>query len=155
MSGESYRLSTSQLLRTSFALEPQAAKMIQELKEAHSANSVTDYIKGLVAIDWLQTKKTHLAVTQVPLWAIVTYNLEVSQGKVQLPSVPREPTADVAQIRINDLARELDVKASTIVDLLPGLGVREKKTHSSLIPVAIAEKVREGLTAKIKQPHQG
>lgn len=86
MNEKSYRPSTSQLLRTSFALDQQAAKMIQELKEDHSANSVTDYIKGLVAIDWLQTKKTPLAVTQVPLWAIVTYNLDVSQGKVQLPS---------------------------------------------------------------------
>ena len=92
MSGESYRPSTSQLLRTSFALDPQAAKMIQELKEAHSANSVTDYIKGLVALDWLQTKKTPLAVTQVPLWAIVTYNLEVSQGEVRLPDEHKKPS---------------------------------------------------------------
>lgn len=85
MSEKSYRPSTSQLLRTSFALDPKSATMIQELKKAHSANSVTDYIKGLVALDWLQTKKKVLPVAQVPLWVIVTYNLEVSQGEVRLP----------------------------------------------------------------------
>jgi hypothetical protein len=89
MSEKSYRPSTSQLLRTSFALDPQAAKMIQTLREQHSVNSVTEYIKGLVAIDWLQTKKTPLALTQVPMWAIGAYNLEVSQGKVQLPSIQK------------------------------------------------------------------
>ena len=75
--------------------------MIQDLKEEHSANSVTDYIKGLVAIDWLQTKKKPLAVTQVPLWAIVTYNLDVSQGKVQLPSKPttNEETKSASMIQ--------------------------------------------------------
>ena len=91
MGEKGYRPSTSLLLRTSFALDQRTARIIQELKGAHSANSVTEYIKGLVAMDWLQTKKTPLAVTQVPLWAIVTYNLEVSQGKVQLPTKTKEP----------------------------------------------------------------
>ena len=57
-----YRPSTSQLLRTSFAPDQTTAKMLQELKELHGATSITDYIKGLAAIDWLQTKKTPLAV---------------------------------------------------------------------------------------------
>src|SRR6266404_763668 len=49
---------------------------------------------------------------------------------------------DANQVRINELARELEVKAKAIIDLLPGFGVAEKKTHSSSIPVDVAEKVR-------------
>src|SRR5277367_6492969 len=49
---------------------------------------------------------------------------------------------DANQVRINELARELEVKAKAIIDLLPGYGVSEKKTHSSSIPVDVAEKVR-------------
>jgi hypothetical protein len=57
---------------------------------------------------------------------------------------------DVAQIRINDLARELEVKAKAIVDLLPTYGVTEKKTHSSSIPADVAERVRKELTRRAK-----
>src|SRR5215475_8904673 len=49
------------------------------------------------------------------------------------------------QVRINELARELEVKAKAIIDLLPGYGVSEKKTHSSSIPEDVAEKVRKHL----------
>ena len=49
--------------------------------------------------------------------------------------------SDASQVRINELARELEVKAKAIIDLLPGFGVTEKKTHSSSIPVDVAEKV--------------
>src|SRR3954469_176057 len=50
---------------------------------------------------------------------------------------------DTNQVRINELARELEVKAKAIIDLLPGYGVTEKKTHSSSIPADVAEKVRK------------
>jgi len=50
---------------------------------------------------------------------------------------------DPNQIRINELARELEVKAKAIIDYLPDAGVTEKKTHSSSIEVAAAEKVRK------------
>ena len=53
-----------------------------------------------------------------------------------------------AEVRINELARQLEVKAEAIVNLLPGLGLTEKKTHSSRIPIEIAEKVREALSTK-------
>jgi len=46
------------------------------------------------------------------------------------------------QIRINELARDLEVKAKAIIDYLPEAGVQEKKTHSSSIDLAAAEKVR-------------
>ncbi|NDQ55669.1 MAG: hypothetical protein GZ088_01190, partial [Acidipila sp.] len=51
--------------------------------------------------------------------------------------------SDVAQIRINELARELEVKARAILELLPGFGVTEKKTHSSSVDVDVAEKLRK------------
>src|SRR5271155_761429 len=59
---------------------------------------------------------------------------------------------DVNQVRINELARELEVKAKAILDLLPGLGVSEKKTHSSSIDVDVAEKVRLKLTGGEPEP---
>jgi translation initiation factor IF-2 len=48
----------------------------------------------------------------------------------------------MTQIRINELARELEIKAKRILDYLPELGVTDKKSHSSSIEEAIAEKVR-------------
>src|SRR5271157_4678479 len=54
--------------------------------------------------------------------------------------------SDASQVRINELARELEVKAKAIIDLLAGFGVTEKKTHSSSITVEVAEKVRHHLT---------
>src|SRR5581483_82345 len=52
----------------------------------------------------------------------------------------------MTKIRINELARELEVKPSVILDMLPELGVTEKKTHSSSIdePVALEVKRRLG-----------
>ena len=47
------------------------------------------------------------------------------------------------KIRINDLARELEVKSKVILDLLIKVGVTEKKTHSSSIEVDEAERVKK------------
>src|SRR5271166_65007 len=47
------------------------------------------------------------------------------------------------KIRINDLARELEVKSKTILDVLIKVGVTEKKTHSSSIEVDEAERVKK------------
>src|SRR3990172_1783670 len=47
------------------------------------------------------------------------------------------------QIRINELARELEVKAKAVIDYLPEAGVTEKKTHSSSIDLSAAERVRK------------
>ena len=49
------------------------------------------------------------------------------------------------KIRINVLARELEVKAHELLDKLPELGVTEKKTHSSSIDDDVAEKLRRDL----------
>ena len=47
------------------------------------------------------------------------------------------------KIRINDLARELEVKSREILDVLPKVGVTEKKTHSSSIEEDEAVRVRK------------
>ena len=52
------------------------------------------------------------------------------------------------KIRINDLARELEVKSKEILDALPEVGVKEKKTHSSSIEDHEADLVRRYFTAK-------
>src|ERR1700761_7343536 len=52
------------------------------------------------------------------------------------------------KIRINDLARELEVKSKAILDALDAVGVTEKKTHSSSIEEDEAERVRKYFSAK-------
>src|SRR5579872_3471768 len=47
------------------------------------------------------------------------------------------------KIRINELARELEVKPNKILDLLPEFGVTEKKTHSSSIDEDVAIRLRQ------------
>ena len=51
------------------------------------------------------------------------------------------------KIRINELARELEVKPNIILDLLPELGVEEKKTHSSSIDEDVALAIKHKLAA--------
>src|SRR5205809_8051956 len=51
----------------------------------------------------------------------------------------------MSKIRINDLARELEVKSKTILDVLPEIGVTEQKTHSSSLEEHEAENVRAHL----------
>jgi translation initiation factor IF-2 len=48
----------------------------------------------------------------------------------------------MSKVRINDLARELEVKSKAILDVLQQAGVTEKKTHSSSLEDFEAEKVR-------------
>jgi translation initiation factor IF-2 len=48
----------------------------------------------------------------------------------------------MSKVRINDLARELEVKSKAILDVLDAVGVTEKKTHSSSLELDEAERVR-------------
>src|SRR5580658_4635542 len=48
----------------------------------------------------------------------------------------------MSKVRINDLARELEVKSREILDALTAVGVTEKKTHSSSLEGDEAERVR-------------
>ena len=45
-------------------------------------------------------------------------------------------------VRINELARELEIKCSVLLEYLPRLGVTEKKSHSGSIDAEHAELVR-------------
>jgi hypothetical protein len=47
------------------------------------------------------------------------------------------------QIRINELARELEIKAQEVIDYLPKIGVTEKKNHSGSIDSEQAELARK------------
>jgi translation initiation factor IF-2 len=49
----------------------------------------------------------------------------------------------MSKVRINDLARELEVKSKEILDALPKVGVTEKKTHSSSVEEDEADRVRK------------
>src|SRR6202050_4059835 len=51
--------------------------------------------------------------------------------------------SDPNQIRINELARELEIKAKVLIDFLPEIGVTEKKTHSSSLDIEHAELARK------------
>jgi translation initiation factor IF-2 len=48
----------------------------------------------------------------------------------------------MSKVRINDLARELEVKPRAILDILPEVGVTETKTHSSSLEGDEADRVR-------------
>src|SRR5579863_4228850 len=64
----------------------------------------------------------------------------------------------MSTVRINELARELEVKSKAILDALTEVGVTEKKTHSSSIEADEAERVRayilRGRGGSSAQPRQ-
>ncbi|MGP0073586.1 MAG: translation initiation factor IF-2 [Bryobacteraceae bacterium] len=49
----------------------------------------------------------------------------------------------MSKIRINELARQLEIPSHEIIDMLPELGVTEKKTHSSSVDEPVAEIIRQ------------
>src|SRR6185369_3263818 len=53
----------------------------------------------------------------------------------------------MSKIRINELARELEVKPTVILDLLPELGINDKKTHSSSLDDDVALELRRRVAA--------
>ncbi|HUM07020.1 MAG TPA: translation initiation factor IF-2 [Terriglobales bacterium] len=57
----------------------------------------------------------------------------------------------MSKIRINDLARELEVKSKAILDALPEVGVTEKKTHSSSLEEHEAVLVRKHFSAHAEE----
>ena len=59
------------------------------------------------------------------------------------------------KVRINDLARELEVKSREILDVLPKIGITEKKTHSSSIEEDEAERVKKFFAQESPAPSRG
>jgi translation initiation factor IF-2 len=58
----------------------------------------------------------------------------------------------MGKIRINDLARELEVKSRLILDYLPELGITGNKSHSSALEDDVADKVRAHFRAQASEP---
>src|SRR5947208_232165 len=54
----------------------------------------------------------------------------------------------MGKIRINELARQLEVPSHEILEMLPELGVTEKKTHSSSVEDQVAEQIRRILAGE-------
>ncbi len=71
---------------------------------------------------------------------------KIHAGNILMSPVETVKDGDF-QIRIDELARELEVKAKAILDYLPEVGVAVKKTYSSLIDLAAAEEVRKHFRA--------
>src|SRR5580658_7152115 len=51
----------------------------------------------------------------------------------------------MSKIRINELARQLEIPSHAILEMLPDLGVTEKKTHSSSVDEPVAVLIRKRL----------
>ena len=53
----------------------------------------------------------------------------------------------MSKVRINDLAKELEIKSRAILEILPELGVARGKTHSSSLEADEADQVRARFSA--------
>ena len=56
------------------------------------------------------------------------------------------------KIRINELARELEVKSKEVLDALPDLGITEKYTHSSSLEDDVVYKIRKHFGGDAGEP---
>jgi translation initiation factor IF-2 len=56
------------------------------------------------------------------------------------------------KIRINELARELEVKSKEIIDALPAMGITEKLTHSSSLDDDLIYKIRKHFGFEVGEP---
>ena len=54
----------------------------------------------------------------------------------------------MSKVRINDLAREMEVKSKQILDIIAELGMAAGKTHSSSLEEYEADKVARTLSAE-------
>ncbi|MEO8098181.1 MAG: translation initiation factor IF-2 [Acidobacteriota bacterium] len=59
----------------------------------------------------------------------------------------------MSKIRINELARELEVKPTVILEVLPELGITDKKTHSSSLDDDLALEIRRRVAAGFGHEH--
>ena len=54
------------------------------------------------------------------------------------------------KIRINELARELEVKSKEIIEALPEMGILEKLTHSSSLDDDLVYRIRKHFGFEVK-----
>ncbi|HUI40623.1 MAG TPA: translation initiation factor IF-2 N-terminal domain-containing protein, partial [Terriglobia bacterium] len=57
----------------------------------------------------------------------------------------------MSKIRINELARELEVKSNLVIEYLATIGFADKKSHSSALDDELAEKVRQHFHADVAE----
>jgi translation initiation factor IF-2-like protein len=156
-------------IRIVLTVDDAVKKMIEDSANEYCGGNTSAYVRGLVVLHHLLQNKDVRA--DIPGWMLRMYPLRLINRlseniaefhksfaqkefyeRVAPPkSVPNKPTL---QVRINELARELEVKATAIIDLLPGYGVTEKKTHSMSIPADVAEKVRKHLQSQAEAEAQ-
>ncbi|HEV3276004.1 MAG TPA: translation initiation factor IF-2 [Terriglobia bacterium] len=60
----------------------------------------------------------------------------------------------MSKIRINELARELEVKSNLVLDYLVSIGEGDKKSHSSALDDDLADRVRRHFSQNGDEPHQ-
>src|SRR5690349_21149951 len=60
-----------------------------------------------------------------------------------VPGAKGEVEKQMSGIRINELARELEVKSGTVLEYLHEIGMTDKKSHSSALDDDVAKRVRE------------
>ena len=61
----------------------------------------------------------------------------------------------MSKVRINDLARELEIKSRQVLEILAELGMGAGKTHSSSLEEGEAEKVRVQFAHGTRSGHSG
>ncbi len=143
-------------IRLVLTVDSAVKKLIEDAAKEYCDGNVSAYVRGLVVFhSLLMNRDTRDA--DIPGWMLGMYPLQLIdrlQKDIAEYHKTREAMKTFAQkigeseIRINELARELEVKAEAVINLLPRLGVTEKKTHSSRIPLEIAEKVRQAIHPK-------
>jgi hypothetical protein len=69
-------------------------------------------------------------------------------GPVKIRIIQREDRRVPVRIRVNELARELEVRPNFLLETLQKMGVDRKLTFSSSIEVELAEKLRQRLGAE-------
>src|SRR5260370_20504269 len=78
--------------------------------------------------------------------------MQVEQEELQGSKDAKKVTQDgMDKIRINDLARELEVKSKAILDYLPTIGVDDKKSHSSSLETDQVERVRKHFQGEVEK----
>ena len=61
----------------------------------------------------------------------------------------------MAKIRINELARELELKSDVVLEYLAELGIPDKRSSSSALDEELADKVREHFRLEVRMGGSG
>jgi hypothetical protein len=139
-------------IRLVLTVDEAIKKLIEDSATEFCEGNSSAYVRGLVVLHQLLLGKP-TGKADYPGWMLEQFPLQKidrirgSMEDFQRIADRMKAAANslTGEVRINELARELEVKAATIVELLPRFGVTTKKTHSSSISVEVANKVRQAL----------